>query len=116
MNWDPKIYRTEDCEDERKENELKYYVADIEGLQIFLHEAIWVLHHKKCIPDDKLVCHIDGNPNNNFIENLDLIDENKDVGDLHKSKNKIFHKSTFNEIFIKKHFSDIALALELDLA
>ena len=92
--------------DNRKPNELYYSVADIEGKTVFLHECIWV-YENGLIPDNFLVAHVDGDPGNNNTDNLKLVEENREHGDLHKKENRIFHKSTFNSEFVKKHFSDI---------
>ena len=90
-------------------NAQKYKVATIEGKNIFLQEAEWVLHYKKPIPKGKLVCHKDGNPLNNNIENLDLVEENDEHGDFHLESNKVFHEQNLedNKDFIKFHFDDI---------
>lgn len=86
-----------------------FMVADIEGLSIFCHEAVWTKFNKRPIPRGKLVYHKDGNPMNNDITNLDLIDENSQYGDLHMEVNKIFHEQNYqqNKEFIKKYFDDI---------
>lgn len=92
-------------------NTLDYVIAEIEGKFVFFHEAVWALYHKRPIPDGKLVFHKDGNTYNNNIENLDLVDENKEYGDLHSAKNKIFHESMVkdeqNKEFLKEHFNDV---------
>lgn len=93
------------------ENKLNYMIAEIEGKTIFFHEAMWALHNG-LIPDGKLVYHIDGNPMNNDISNLALVDENKDYGDLHLNSNKIFHKSSYDKEFVKKHFTDVYDTIE----
>lgn len=94
---------------EDEANTMKYMVATIEGKKVFLHEAEWVLHNKKPIPSGKLVYHKDGNTLNNEITNLDLVDENKEYGDLHEKNNKIFHEDSLDMEFITKHFSDIKI-------
>lgn len=90
-------------------NSMQYMIATIEGKDIFLHEAEWVLNNKTFIPTGKLVYHIDGNSMNNVIENLGLVEENKDCGDLHQCSNKVFHEENYKkyEEYIKKHFPDI---------
>ena len=91
---------------------IKYMIAEIDEKEIFYHEAVWAM----CIgliPDDKLVAHKDGNPMNNDIENLYLVDINKEYGDLHKHSNKIFHMSTYDPIFVQKYFNDVYQKIEL---
>jgi len=99
----------QDLEQELKNNTMNYLIADIEGKEVFLHEATWVLGNKKPIPTGKLVYHIDGNPMNNDITNLGLVDENKEYGDLHQASNKIFHEQNIfkYEKFIEDNFDDI---------
>lgn len=81
-----------------------------ESVQVFLHEVIWVLEHKQLIPDGKLVAHQDGNALNNEIDNLHLVDENSEHGDLHDVK--LFHVSNFDPEFTKAHFPDVMGALK----
>ena len=90
-------------------NLMNYQVATIEGKDIFLQEAEWVLNSKNPIPEGKLVSHKDGNALNNNFNNLELVDENTNYGDLHQESNKVFHKQNIenNKEFIKKHFQDI---------
>jgi hypothetical protein len=92
-----------------------YVVGDFntpEGnIVVFLHEANWVLNNKKLIPEGMLVAHKDLNPINNQIENLYLVSENKEFGDLHH--NKVFHENSFNKGLIYEHFPDIAKVLHL---
>lgn len=88
------------------ENKIDYMVADIDGKCIFLQEYVWALHNG-LIPDDKLISHIDGDALNNDINNLQLVDENKKDGDLHEKDNKVFHVSTYNPIYVEKHFNDV---------
>ena len=93
-----------------------YYVGTFlcrntnKNIDVFLHEAVWVLHNKKLIPNDKLVAHLDGNTYNNSVENLYLVDENKEYGDLHT--NKIFHENSYNKEFVEEHFKDVYLAIQ----
>ena len=88
-----------------------YYVGTFyckntkKDVDVFLHEAVWVLESKKLIPEGKLVAHRDGNTYNNGVDNLYLVDENKDHGDLHT--NRTFHENCFDKGFIKEHFEDI---------
>lgn len=86
-----------------------YMVASIDDRDVFYHEAIWTKFNKRLIPSGKLVYHKDGNPINNDPDNLDLVDENKDYGDLHQENNKIFHEQNIdqNKNFIRIHFQDI---------
>jgi hypothetical protein len=90
---------------------MKYMVGKFEDpdtkkpVRVFLHEAVWVLENKCLIPEGKLVAHEDGNPLNNEVSNLHLVDENKEYGDLHESK--IFHENENNMEIIKGHFPDI---------
>jgi hypothetical protein len=88
-----------------------YMVGTFDGIDIFLHEAEWVLNNKRWIPDSKLVAHKDHLPINNTIDNLYLVDENKEYGDLHDDR--VFHESSNNVNLIYKHFPDIAKALSL---
>lgn len=95
--------------EETDANTMQYMIATIEGKDIFLHEAEWVLNNKTFIPTGKLVSHKDGCTMNNVIENLELVEENKDYGDLHQGSNKIFHEENYKKYdeYIKKHFPDI---------
>jgi len=92
-------------------NLMKYMVGKFEDpitkepVRVFLHEAVWVLEHGTLIPEGKLVAHEDGDPFNNDASNLQLVDENKEYGDLHESK--IFHENENNMEIIKGHFPDI---------
>lgn len=98
-------------------NLMKYMTGKFEDpqtgkpIQVFLHEAIWVLDKGTLIPDGKLVAHIDGNPLNNEISNLHLVDENKEYGDLHD--NKVFHENENNIELIKGHFPDVYQKMKL---
>jgi len=90
-------------------NVMKYMVGKFEKLDgteidIFLHEAEWVLNNG-LIPKGKLVSHKDGNPMNNELNNLELVDENEEFGDLHDDK--IFHEDSVDKQFIKDNFPDI---------
>lgn len=95
----------------------EYQIADIEGKNIFLHEYIFALYHKKPIPSNSLIVHNDGNTLNNHPENLKSIDIEdplfkkafSEIDDFHKTKNKIFHQDQIetNKEFLKKHFKDI---------
>jgi hypothetical protein len=95
-------------------NLMKYMVGLFEDpttkkpVRVFLHEAVWVLENG-LIPDDKLVSHIDGDARNNNLDNLKLVDENKEHGDLHTRK--FFHQSTVNTELIKEHFPDIHIKI-----
>ena len=98
--------------DEEKQNIANsdlFMVADIAGLTIFCHEAVWTKFNRKPIPTGKLVFHKDGDPMNNDSSNLDITDENTDAGDLHEEKNKIFHEHNYikNKEFIRVNFDDI---------
>jgi hypothetical protein len=96
--------------DKNNPDEMVYMTAIIDGRTIFYHEAIWTLNNG-LIPDDKLVSHIDGNAMNNATDNLHLVDENKDSGDLHGRFDKVFHKSSYDEDFVKEHFNDVFLVV-----
>lgn len=87
-----------------EENKINYMVALIENKNVFYHESVWCLHNG-LIPDGKLISHKDGDTANNDISNLQLVDENKEHGDLHTDK--IFHESSYDKNFVKKHFEDI---------
>ena len=78
---------------------------------VFLHEAEWCLGNKKPIPKGMLVAHKDGNTKNNNIQNLYLVPENKDHGDLHTDL--VFHEGSLNVKLITEHFKDIAQALRI---
>lgn len=88
------------------ENEMNYCIANIEGKTVFLQEVVWT-YCNGLIPDNCLVNHKDGNTQNNNSDNLELVEENTEYGDLHKMQDRIFHKSTYNENFVKKHFHDV---------
>lgn len=96
-------------------NLMKYMVGKFEDphtgkpVQVFLHEAVWVLSNKQLIPEGKLVAHKDGNPLNNEPENLYLVDENKEHGDLHETR--VFHENSNNMELIQGHFPDVYAAL-----
>jgi len=98
---------------ETEANTMKYMIASIDGKDIFLHEAIWVLNSSKPIPSGMLVAHKDGDTMNNEYDNLYLVSENNNHGDLHIDSNKIFHQEKYkeNRDYIRKHFSDIASIL-----
>ena len=98
-----------DDERQRIANSDLYSVADIDGKSIFYHEALWVKVNGKPIPNGMLVFHKDGNPMNNDPDNLDIVKENENYGDLHSDENKVFHEHNYksNEEFIKEHFDDI---------
>jgi hypothetical protein len=105
--------KLEDSLKETEANTLKYMIANIEGKNIFLHEAVWVLNSQKPIPSGKLVSHKDGDTMNNNFDNLELVDENVEYGDLHQRSNKIFHDDYYmnHKEFIKKHFDDIYMVI-----
>lgn len=92
-------------------NLMKYMTGKFEDprtgkpVQIFLHEAVWVLTNKTLIPKGKLVAHKDGNALNNDPENLYIVDENEEYGDLHN--NRVFHEDCNNMDLIKGHFPDV---------
>lgn len=92
-----------------EKNKINYMVAEIDNKIVFYHEAVWASNHG-LIPKNKLVYHKDGNTSNNNIENLDLVDENKEHGDLHV--HKIFHEDNYDKKFVKKHFSDVYKTIE----
>ena len=79
--------------------------SDGHDVTVFLHEAEWVANHGKPISKGTLISHKDGNPLNNDIDNLEVVDENAEHGDLHT--HKIFHEDTLDLGFIKIHFPDI---------
>ena len=83
---------------------MNYMVGDFDGKTVFLHECEWVRHNGP-IPKDKLVFHKDGDTRNCSINNLELVDENKDHGDLHSYRP--FHEESIDKSFIGKHFPDI---------
>jgi hypothetical protein len=86
-----------------------YSIAVIEGKDIFYHEALWTKVNRTPIPTGMLVSHKDGDPTNNEIENLELVEENTSSGDLHKTANRIFHEENVeaNKIFLQEHFLDV---------
>jgi hypothetical protein len=90
-------------------NRMKYMVAEIDGKTVFLHEAEWVIGNKKPVPKGMLVFHKDGNTVNNAIDNLDIVDENSEYGDLHRDNNKVFHEQNVDrhKEYIRVHFQDI---------
>lgn len=98
---------TTDEERHRIANSDLFMVGTFEDREVFLHEAIWVKANKKLIPLGKLVNHKDGNPMNNDPDNLELVDENKEYGDLHETRNKVFHETLEDKEFIRRNFDDI---------
>lgn len=98
---------TTDSERHRIANSDLFMVGMFEDKQVFLHEAIWVKANKQLIPLDKLVNHKDGNPLNNDPDNLELVDENKEYGDLHETRNRVFHETLVDKEFIRRNFDDI---------
>lgn len=78
-------------------------VATIEGIDIYLHEAIWVLHTRAPIPANKLILHKNGDTMNNLIENLELIDDEDDT------RPKVFHQDQYINYkeYIRVNFTDI---------
>ncbi len=108
----PSNIKTQVIEQTQTNNdEMLYMTAEINGKTIFYHEATWALNYG-LIPDEHLIFHKDGNPMNNEIDNLNLVKENEDSGDLHIKCNKIFHKSSYNEEFVKEHFNDVYLLIK----
>ena len=97
---------------ENTDNLMHFLIADIDNKEIFYHEAIWVMENG-LIPKDKLVAHIDGNPGNNKLYNLKLVDENLNFGDLHKKENKVFHEEFYNKEFVQTHFLDIFNSIQV---
>ena len=100
---------TTDEERHRIANSDLFMIADIEDKEVFYHEAIWAKANKKLIPEGMLVYHKDGNTVNNDPDNLDLVEENKHHGDLHKEENKVFHEHLIdqNREFLRKYFQDV---------
>lgn len=98
-------------EEERQKiaNSDLFMVAEIDGKTIFYHEAVWAKFNGKPIPTGYLVYHRDGDPMNNEPDNLDLIEENRDYGDLHEKTNRVFHEENFmtNREFIRDNFEDV---------
>lgn len=95
---------------DKNESETKpYQIATIDGIDVYLHEAIYVLTNKKPIPTNHIVMHLDGNTLNNHQNNLVVAPMQKRDFDLRKTKHMIFHKNQYrkNKLFIKKHFNDV---------
>jgi len=55
-----------------------YVVINFKGPQYFIHRVIYAIHHGEC-PANMQVNHIDGNKQNNRIENLELVTSKENV-------------------------------------
>ena len=71
------IQKVNDSQKEVEANTMQYMIATIEGKDIFLQEAEWVLNNKKPIPTGKLIAHKNGDTTNNSVDNLEVVDENE---------------------------------------
>ena len=93
-------------DDEQYNGKLDYKVMEVDGKTVFLHEAVWALHHGRPIPDGNLVYHLDADTLNNDIKNLALACYNEEKSVY---KDKVFHVSNFrnNKALIEEHFSDV---------
>ena len=109
MNTALQKNKINDSQQELQANTMQYMVATIEGKDIFLQEAEWVLNNEKPIPTGKLVYHKNGDTTDNVANNLLLVDENEHYGDLHQRSNKVFHEENYkkNEKYIERNFTDI---------
>ena len=90
-------------------NLMNYAVGDFDydgkTFTVFLHELHWVISNRKLIPKGMLVAHRNGIAIDNDPNNLYLVPENKEFGDLHKEK--ILHEDNVNWGLIKEHFPDV---------
>lgn len=95
-----------------------YMMATIEGIDIYYHEAVWVLNSGNPIPENKLVAHKDGNTMNNTYDNLELVDSFEDhsdnqskdqSNDQSKDRQKLFHENNYKDYkyYIEANFRDI---------
>lgn len=103
-----------DEEREKLHNSDLYMIAEIEGKVVFYHEAMWCKANGKLIPSGYLVFHKDGDPLNNDPDNLELVEENSEHGDLHQDSNKVFHSHNWeaNRDFIERNFDDVFEAIK----
>lgn len=83
-----------------------YMMATIDDIDVYLHEAVWVLNSGKPIPSNKLVLHKDGNTMNNSYDNLELIDE---FDTTPSTRHKLFHENNYKDYkyYIESNFRDI---------
>lgn len=59
--------------DFKRYNGENYYMAFVKGKKIRLHTFIWETHNNKIVPKNHVIHHVDFNPLNNSIENLELL-------------------------------------------
>ena len=72
-------------------NKNRYCTVIIDGITYPVHRIVWSLYNKCDLSIDKVVNHIDGNPNNNSPENLEAVTQKENV---HKTTKKNPPKST----------------------
>lgn len=82
-----------------------------ETVQVFQHEAVYVLHHRCLIPDGYVVIHKDGVTTHDSPENLELSKDGEIVQDTRPVSHKVFHIGSVDDLFLKTHFMDIYRAV-----
>jgi hypothetical protein len=53
------------------------------------HRVAWALYHGEFVPNDRIIDHIDGNPDNNRIENLRLVTHSENQKNRGRREKKV---------------------------
>jgi len=61
---------------------------DGKAYSMLAHRIIWALHHGEFAPEDKVIDHIDGDPDNNKINNLRVVTHADNMKNLGRRKRK----------------------------
>lgn len=77
-----------------------YATVSIDGKPYLNHRIIWVIHNQREIPRGYVINHIDCNPSNNAIDNLELVtyEENNQRKCVHKGKLASTNTSGYNAV------------------
>jgi len=69
----------------------RYIGTSIDGKQVSLlaHRVIWFLHYKEPASEDKVIDHINGDPDDNRIENLRVVTHKDNSRNKKKRKKKV---------------------------